>query len=449
MTLRASLLRELDNPNLSVSSRAELCCELASEYENKGEYDKARKVLGDYWRRIGERAKLKGLEANTAGEVLLRVGVLTGAIGSKQQILEAQETAKNLISQSLTIFQASNYRKKIAEAQTELALCYWRTGEINEARDVLEVALSRLTVDNDVKAKAVLRLAIVELEATERHKALSILTDYMTLFQKLNNQTLKGSYYSTLANVLERLWETERKTEYLDRALVDYAAASYYFEKAEHRCYLASVENNLGLLYFTINRCNEAHEHLDHARRVFASLKDTGSIAQVDDTRASVFLKQGRIIEAERAARSAVRTLERSGRHDTLAEALVTHGRALARLKKYGASLAAFRRAIDLAQQIGTHSRAAEAALAAFEELGEHLVAADKGRLVSGRALRDEKKTMEHHAIRLALRQANGSVTDAARILGISYQSLAYMLNTRHEDLLEERSPVRRRPRKE
>lgn len=32
MTLRASLLRELVNPNLSVGGRAELCCELAKEF---------------------------------------------------------------------------------------------------------------------------------------------------------------------------------------------------------------------------------------------------------------------------------------------------------------------------------------------------------------------------------------------------------------------------------
>ena len=449
MTLPASLLRELDNRSLSVASRAELCCELAQEFENKGDYEEARKALGDYWRRIGERPRVKGLEPNAQGEVLLRAGVLTGLIGSRQQIHEAQETAKNLISESLTIFQNNNYRKKIAEAQIELALCYWRTGEINEARDVLADALSRLTVDNDLKAKAILRIAIVELEAAERHTALSILTNYTRLFQKINNQTLKGSYYSTLANVLERLWESERKTEYLDRALVEYAAASYYFEKAEHRCYLASVENNLGLLYFTIHRFNEAHKHLDHARRVFASLKDSSSIAQVDDTRASVFLAQGRMIEAERVARSAVRILERSGRHDTLAEALVTQGRVLARLTHYGAALAAFRRAIDLAQRIGVNSRAADAALAAFQELGEHLAAVEKGQTISARGLGQEKKTIEHHAIMLALRQANGSVTDAARILGISYQTLGYMLNTRHKDLLKHRTPVRRRSHKQ
>lgn len=126
MTLPPSLLRELANPSLSVDDRAELCCETAKAFEYKGQYEQARKVLSDYWTRIGERPKLDGLAQSTAAEVLLRAGVLTGVIGSRTQIAEAQEAAKNLIHESLTIFQSSRYRKKIAEAQTELALCYWR-----------------------------------------------------------------------------------------------------------------------------------------------------------------------------------------------------------------------------------------------------------------------------------------------------------------------------------
>ena len=64
MTLRASLLRELENPNLSVNNRAELCCALAREFEDKGECDEARqmlnRVLATCWRapkRLGLRAK--------------------------------------------------------------------------------------------------------------------------------------------------------------------------------------------------------------------------------------------------------------------------------------------------------------------------------------------------------------------------------------------------------
>jgi uncharacterized iron-regulated protein len=33
--------------------------------------------------------------------------------------------------------------------------------------------------------------------------------------------------------------------DYLDRALVEYAAASYHFELADHKLYRANVENNL------------------------------------------------------------------------------------------------------------------------------------------------------------------------------------------------------------
>ena len=380
-----------------------------------------------------------------AGEVLLRAGVLTGFIGSRNQIADAQEKAKDLIFESLSIFQSLSQQEKIAEAQTELALCYWRTGENNEARDLLGEALSRLAADSDLKAKAVLRLAIVEQVASESDKALSILTDHASMFEKLDNKTLKGSYHATLGNVLEKLWETETRTEYLDRALVEYAAASYHFELAEHRSYLANVQNNLGLLYIMINRCEDAHRHLDHARRLLESLKDVTGVAQVDESRARVLLKQDRVVDAERIVRSAVDTHEKSGRDALLAEALITHGRALARLKNYRAALSAFRHAIQLSERAGNRNQSAEAAFAAFQEMGQHLAILEGEKLVSGRTLNEEINYFEHDTIKLALENAKGSVTRAARSLNLSHQALAYILETRHKDLLKYMKPPRRR----
>lgn len=448
MTLPPSLVRELENTNLSVSARAEVRCEAAKALEYKGEYEKARKLLSDYWPRISERPNLAGLDQTTAAEVLLRAGVLTGWIGSKNQIADAQEISKNLITESLTIFQSTNYRKKIAEAQTELALCYWRTGELSNARDLLNEALSRLPTYNEVKAKAILRIGIVECEAAHYRKAFRILTKNAPLFERINNDTLKGSYHLERGTVLRHLFESKLHGDYLDRALLEYAAASYHYERAQHKPYLAYVENQLGLVYFTIDRCEEAHHHLDRARRIFVNLKDPGTTAHVDETRANVFLKQGRIREAEEAARAAVHNQEKTGRHAMLAEALITHGRALARLERYSAALFAFRRAFDLSEQTGSSNQAAEAALATLRELGEHLAVIEGGRLDPGRGLGEEKRTLEHDVIKLALVQANGSVTVAARSLGISFQALTYMLETRHKDLLEYRSPVRKRLRK-
>jgi tetratricopeptide (TPR) repeat protein len=215
MALPPSLSREIENPNLSVNSRAEARCEAAKILEYRGEYEKARKLLGDYWTRIGERPNVAELESSIAAEVLLRAGVLTGWIGGKNQIAESQETAKNLIHESLTVFQSSNYRKKIAEAQTELALCYWRTGEHNEAHDLLTDALSRLTTPSEVKAKAVVRLAIVECETASYSKALRTLTNNAPLFEKINNETLKGSYHQILGTVLRHLWEAKKRGDIL------------------------------------------------------------------------------------------------------------------------------------------------------------------------------------------------------------------------------------------
>jgi tetratricopeptide (TPR) repeat protein len=178
--------------------------------------------------------------------------VLTGIIGSKNQITDAQEKAKDLITESHPNFQSQRNIKKIAESQVELALCYWRTGEIGEARDLLKEALSRLETDSELKAKAIFRLAIVERGAAHHDKALRILMRYGPLFEKIRNQTLKGSYHDTLGNALEDLSVIKKRRDYVDRALIEYAAASYHFEQAEHRCYLASVENNLGMLYFRI-----------------------------------------------------------------------------------------------------------------------------------------------------------------------------------------------------
>ena len=147
-------------------------------------------------------------------------------------------------------------------------------------------------------------------------------------------------------------------------------------------------------------------------------------------------------------ARLAVQNQEKTGRHALVAEALIAHGRALARLERYCASLSAFRRAIELSVETENFHLESEAAVAAFQEIGEHLAVIEGEDLLPGRGLKKERLSTEHEAIKRALEQNKGSVTHAARDLGISYPSLRYMLATRYKDLLKYRTPVRRRPRK-
>jgi hypothetical protein len=90
MSLQTSLLRQLENPNLSQDERAILRCQLAQEYEDRGQLEAARQAMGELWQRIGERPKIEALEPSTAAEVLLRAGALTGCIGNQHQITDSQ-----------------------------------------------------------------------------------------------------------------------------------------------------------------------------------------------------------------------------------------------------------------------------------------------------------------------------------------------------------------------
>ena len=62
-------------------------------------------------------------------------------------------------------------------------------------------------------------------------------------------------------------------------------------------------------------------------------------------------------------------------------------------------------------------------------------------------SLRDEVLNFESQLIRLALEASGGSVTHAARLLGISHQRLGSMLEGRHKNLLLARKPAQPRKR--
>ncbi|HEY0376416.1 MAG TPA: sigma 54-interacting transcriptional regulator [Pyrinomonadaceae bacterium] len=373
MNKHTSLLRQLDN-TASQDERARLRCQLAKELEEAGNFEAARSVMSEFWQRVGERPVLNGLAQSTAAEVLLHAGILSGWIGSAQQVEGAQETAKNLISESITIFEELQDAEEVAEAYIDLAICYWREGALDEARVTLREVLSRLADDDsEQKPRALLNSAIVELSANRNSDALRILTDAAPLFEASDSHALKGKFHSTLAVVLMNLSVLENRADCADRALIENAAASYHLEQAGHTRYLARVENNLGNLLWTLTRFAEAHEHLNRARRLFSDLKESGNVAQVNDTRARVFLAQGRLREAEKVARAAVRILERGDEQYVLAEALTTYGTALARVGRFEQSRATLERAIEIAHRIGAQEKAGEAALTLIEELSERL----------------------------------------------------------------------------
>jgi CheY-like chemotaxis protein len=491
MSLADELLDRIADPAITRDERARLRVLLSKALEEAGDYEGARAAMGELWSRVGERPVLDGLDRETAAEVLMQAGVLTSCIGSAGQIEGAQEVAKDLIGEAARIFEDCGRAERVAEAQAHLAYCYWRQGAYDEARVTLREALSRLTEKDDkVKALVLLRSAIIERVALRLNDALRILMEAAPLFERSDDDALKGKFHNQFGTVLKNLGAAERRPDYLDRTLVEYAAASYHFERAGHERFRARVENNLGMLFSTLGRFSEAHEHVGRAREIFTRLRDSGSAAQVDDTRARMLLAEGRGAEAEKVARSAVRTLERGDEKTLLAEALTTLGVALARTGRYARARSTLRRAVTVAEQAGDREGAGQAALAVLEELNGLIPAGElratceraaelladsqhpalKDRLLScairllsaagaGDVAQDEEfkaprtwkdfsfreaiRRYERFLIELALKDAGGVVSRAAQLLGYKYhQSLISLINHRHPELLRSRSPV-------
>jgi CheY-like chemotaxis protein/tetratricopeptide (TPR) repeat protein len=489
-------LATLKNQSLDLppSRRAELSCRVAKHFEKTGEYEAAREALIEFWPARDQEPKLEGLEDAVKADVLLRVGALAGWLGQTNQMVGGQETAKDLITQSLDLFEKISRTEKAAEAHGDLALCYWREGSYDEARIHLTNALDVVGDQNhELKAILLIRAGIVEVWAQRLNEALRFYDEAIPFVEQTQDHALKGSFHFEYGLVLRRLSAPENREDYLDRALIEYAASGFHYEQAGNVHALARVELNLGYLFYTIQRYKEAHRHLDNARHLFLKLKDRGTAAQVDDTRARTLLAEGHIVEAERIARNAVRVLERGDQQALLAEALTTQGVALARLGNDSRARALLERAIDVAQTTGDLEGAGRAKLSIIEDLeertpakelisiyrsaidllkrsqdpatGKRLIACAErlfetfGRLDTaaqdaqardwdGFSFKRHVREGERAVIEQALRDAGGSVTKAARLLGLRHhQSLISLINSRHRELLTARSNVRKRRR--
>jgi CheY-like chemotaxis protein len=493
LTAQLRLLKEQAH-GLTFLERAQLSCQAAKQLEKAGEYETAYQALSEFWPARHKRPILDGLDPETAAQLLLRVGVLAGWLSSVDQTEGGQERAKDLITQSVEVFKSLGQTDAVAEAYADLALCYWREGSFDEARISLASGLSHVNDENrELKAVVLIRAGMIEIAAQRLSEALRIFDDALPLVDHSADDALKGTFHNLSAVLFRRLARAENRDDYVDRALIEYAAASVHFEQAGHTRYQGCVDINLGFLYFTRSRFSEAHQHLDRARDLFLKIDDQVHLAQVNDTRARTFLAEGRVPDAERFARAAVSTLEKGDEQALLAEALTTHGVALARMGKETRARALLQRAIEVAQTAGDLEGAGRAYLSMIEELapqtspteltsiyqsaadllqrsqdpsvGKRLIACARsvietlGQTVGenggpiehsweGFSFKEKILDCERTIIERALKDANGSVTRAARLLGFRHhQSLISLINSRHKELLKTRTAVRKRRR--
>jgi tetratricopeptide (TPR) repeat protein len=220
-----------------------------------------------------------------------------------------------------------------------------------------------------------------------------------------------------------------------------------------------------------------------------ARLKDKGFCAQFEDTRARAFLSEGQLEQAEAVASSAVKSFREGDEQSNLAAAITTYGTVMARQGRQADALTLLTEAVTIAAQGGDNESAGLASLTIIEELSSFLPqpelhksylkaesalshsqqAAIQFRLgesarrllaanvsvpampadgaATNTTLEEQVLRYEGELIRKALEASDGSVTRAARLLGVTHQGLAFILNGRQKSLLTARKPAKKRRR--
>ncbi len=486
MNLAETLQRELENPNLTATERILLRCRTAADFIHRGQYEAARDALGELWHGVGERPFTGKFKKATAAELLLQCGALSSGLGNARNLAGAQENAKDLISEAQRLFESIWLPVKVAEAQSELAICYWRLGAFDDARVVLEEAAKRIDDKNDeLKAKILIRRALVETWACRYHDALYVLKEAEAFFKNLND-ALKGRWHGHMAIVLRRLGLAEGRADYVDRAIIEFTAAIYHCEQAQNDRYSAIARNNFAMLLHRVGRYQDAYEHLNRAAEIFSKLKDAGTLAQVNETRARVLLAEKRYDEAKEVIASCVRVFEEGGEQPCLADALTIQATVLARLREFKRSLLLFKRAVEVAANAGAPEYAGHASLSMIEEHGKARLteleayaayrradeflkgtqdAEDIARLracsrivlrrIVGAQMSDADFSLgeamhvyESRFIESALIKSGGRISQAAKMLGLSHQTLSNILKNRHSNLQSKRLPPTPRRRR-
>lgn len=474
---------ELDAPELTVADQIIRRCGLAAQFVESGQYELAQETLGECWPGIGKRPLISKLNSQTAAELMLQCGVLSGWLGRVRHLPDIQEKAKDLIFEAMRIYESDKNWLKVSEANYELGMCYFRLGAYDEARDILDEALKHLGDTHvDLRAKILIRHTLIEVWTGRYHDALTILEDTTEFFEACND-AVKGRWHGQKGLVLQRLALTENRPALADRAIIEFTAAIYHYEQANHERYCGSNLNNLAMLLYQLGRYSQAHENLDRAVGIFERLRDSGNLASVNETRARVLVAEHRYEEANRIIDDVVRTFEKGNEYAMLTDALTIQGVVHARLNRHESSLVELRQAISIGHTAGALSNAGRAALTLIEEHGNERLSPTELYDIYGRAdelLKDtqdleeisrlracarimSRRTLgsrpsdkgfklpkvvqeyESRFIREALEAEQGVVSRAAKRLGIGHQSFIYALKTRHKELLRLRTPAQPR----
>jgi tetratricopeptide (TPR) repeat protein len=286
-----------------ISEEIKELVENAKSLECIGRYEEAAEVLSVYWKNRNEYPDVSELNKAEQAEILLRCGSLAGYIGSCKQKKDAQKLAQDLIFEASKILWLSQDIEKRAECENCLALTYWRLGQLDEARSFITSAFKH-EIDKTCEVRLQTYVLDIKIlfdegkyqEIVNKCKALD------NLFLKSSFLVLKGNFNNSYAYGLMKIGDKYT-------ALSRFDLAKRFYSDAKHYLNSALVDNNLAIFFKNEKDYHHAHKAAISAQENFKKLGDKTREGYSLDTRAQIYLAQGKYEEALKCVNEAIMML--------------------------------------------------------------------------------------------------------------------------------------------
>lgn len=343
--------------------------------------------------------------------------------------------AKDALTISVELFTRERLTAKAAEAKVILAFAYWNNGEVENSEALLEL------VEHDFRG--------------EHHHPVSfqIKINRMMMLCWSGRLTAARQLAGELAKTGEFCGDVRLRAMYHSEAAIIFhhsrqiAPALFHFGEAVRlakECsipnFLALNYNNLSLLYLDEKNYAKAHEYSQSALEILEKIEHTGWIPHILDSRALIFLAQGKTKRAAALTEQALGYFYRSDDYKGLAGALWTKCQILLRQEQMTEAL------VTLAELIaGARANIGEAAVGRYADLFAREIYTLR-RLPYTEEVGEFKKSL----IASALKAAHGKKTEAAKALGLNnHQHLSDILKNQFPGLSEELGFTGREPRRD
>ncbi|MFV0390131.1 MAG: tetratricopeptide repeat protein [Pyrinomonadaceae bacterium] len=314
--------------------------------ERVGKYPEALALLDSLC--VGDVSCFDGLECDVflRAEFYLRKGAIIGFLGRESNMISRQQESRDLLMRARDSFIALNNVEKIVECENYLSTTYTRTGELDEALIWINEALRKpLKNDSLVRIHSYVVNALFFWISKRYSEGLEFHRSVQGKVIEYGDWYLKGSFAGNYGLLLS---SNGRYLESIDWLL----RARRYHTHSNHSAFLASVENNLALVYSKCSNYEKAKQCADRSIEMFNINHDLSRKGAAIDTKSGILFREGNYEEALKLAESAVSCLSKTESDFFMVDATLSKAKAHLMLGEFGLAKVTINRSIEIARTI-------------------------------------------------------------------------------------------------